>query len=188
MAKTVLESNRIFDGKFVKLSLEKIMMPNNTILDKEKTEQVHRATVVPVTNDGKFVLISQYIMGNDEWRLGLIGGGIEHNGEFSNYTEKPMDAAKRELLEEAGYEANKWELLYGQKRRGTSNQDVYFYLATDLYKSSAKRHIDENEPLKVVEVKFDKALKMAFEGKFPHPSTGYMVILAAKRLGKLNEK
>ena len=110
---------------------------------------------------------------------------MDVDGEIGKYNETPIKTAHRELFEETGYKARNMELLFERKRRGTINQDVYYYLATDIYKSKAKRHIDETEPLKIVEMNFDKAIEMAYNLDFPNETTSLMIIGAARKLGKI---
>ena len=54
--------------------------------------------VIPITEDGRIVLVRQYRHGTEEISL-EIPGGIVDDGE------SPIAAARRELLEETGYEA-----------------------------------------------------------------------------------
>ena len=60
-------------------------------------------TVIPILPDGKFLMVRQYRHGSaslsDEFPAGVIDPG-----------EEPLDAAKRELLEETGYRARKMDL------------------------------------------------------------------------------
>ena len=60
--------------------------------------------VVTETADGQLVLVWQYRHGTDELSLEVPGGVIDPG-------EEPIDAARRELKEETGYEAESFELL-----------------------------------------------------------------------------
>jgi len=60
--------------------------------------------VVAETDDGHLVMVFQYRYGTDEVSLEIPGGVIDPG-------EDPMAAARRELREETGYEAEHWELL-----------------------------------------------------------------------------
>jgi len=53
--------------------------------------------VIPLTDDGRVVLIEQYRHGTGEVSLEIPGGMVDEG-------ESPQDAAARELLEETGYE------------------------------------------------------------------------------------
>ncbi len=62
------------------------------------------AVVVPVTTDGRFVMIREFKQGPGEVCLNAPAGGL-------NPGESPLDAARRELLEETGYAADDWHAL-----------------------------------------------------------------------------
>lgn len=60
--------------------------------------------IVPVTADGRVLLVWQYRFGTDEFSLELPGGVIDPG-------EEPLAAALRELKEEAGATSSRVELL-----------------------------------------------------------------------------
>lgn len=60
--------------------------------------------VIPITEDGKVLLIRQFRFGIEEVTLEIPGGIVD-----SGYT--PMEAARKELLEETGYSSDHWEYL-----------------------------------------------------------------------------
>ncbi len=61
----------------------------------EKAKRADSAMVIPVTSEGKIILCEQEQPGKHQF-TGLIGGRLDQG-------EGPLEAAKRELLEEAGY-------------------------------------------------------------------------------------
>lgn len=61
--------------------------------------------VLALTDEEEIVLVKQYRHGTDEITLEIPGGAVDSTDEH------PLEAAKRELLEETGYEANKWTSL-----------------------------------------------------------------------------
>jgi len=60
--------------------------------------------VLAVTKDGEFLCFRQIKYGLDGTSLAAVGGYLEPG-------EEPLAAAKRELLEETGYEASEWVRL-----------------------------------------------------------------------------
>lgn len=92
--------------------------------------------IVPVTEDGKLVLVEQYrppvASRVVELPAGLVG---DVPGEESESFET---AARRELLEETGYEAsNMVRLVEGVISPGLSDEQITFFQATGLKKAGA---------------------------------------------------
>jgi ADP-ribose pyrophosphatase len=90
--------------------------------------------IVPVHSDGRYVLVEQYrpaAGGNViEWPAGLVGD--EGNSESH------LVAAKRELIEESGYEAKHWQRIGdGLSSAGLTDETVVFFLAKDLTQVAA---------------------------------------------------
>jgi len=85
--------------------------------------------IIPVHSDGRLVLLEQVrpAAGGPviEWPAGLVGD----EGDAESH----LEAAKRELLEETGYEAMVWEQVgEGLSSAGLTDEAVVFYLAKDL--------------------------------------------------------
>ena len=62
------------------------------------------AVTVAITTDGRFVMVREYKHGVDQIVLNAPAGML-------NEGESPIDAARRELLEETGYAAPEWRNL-----------------------------------------------------------------------------
>lgn len=75
--------------------------------------------VIPLTDDGRVVLIEQFRHGTGEVSLEIPGGMVDEG-------ESPRDAAARELLEETGYEAGEVSLL-GKTRPNPAIQDNWIH-------------------------------------------------------------
>jgi ADP-ribose pyrophosphatase len=112
--------------------------------------------VVAVTDDRKLVLIEQYRIPVAarviEMPAGLVGDEAGHEDEDEEV------AARRELLEETGYEAAHMERLFdGVVSAGLSDERLTFYLATGCRKVGAGAG-DGTEAITVHEVPLDAAL------------------------------
>lgn len=92
------------------------------------------SAMVILTNKKKEILfLNEYRHGILRKSLGFPGGHIEKN-------EKPLNSIKRELLEETGYVAKEWKLLFSYTRHGTYNcGNDYVFTAKVNYKKIDKK-------------------------------------------------
>lgn len=75
---------------------DKVIRPDRSEGEYCYTETLGNVIIVPVLDDGRLVLVRQYRYLDQRYSIEFPGGGI-------NKDESPVDAAKRELLEESGY-------------------------------------------------------------------------------------
>ena len=113
-----------------------------SIVKEGRWEYVNRvnatgaAIIVAVTEEGKLLLVEQYRIPvhtrTIEMPAGIIGDEAEHSRE--SHTE----AARRELLEETGYDAARMEVLTtGPSSSGLTSEFVTLFRATGLRKVGA---------------------------------------------------
>lgn len=113
--------------------------------------------IVPVDDEMHTWLVGQYRYPHDcyEWE-------IPEGGASSSST--PLENAKRELLEETGIVAGRWDLIQEmQLSNSTSDEVSQTFLARDLaFQASAP---EETEALVVVRVPLEEACRRAMEGE-----------------------
>ncbi len=119
--------------------------------------------VLPITNEGDFVLIEQFRPPMDcnviEICAGL-SGDVPGQGD-----ESPYESANRELLEECGYEAKNMTMVCeGPISQGSSDIFSYFFIATDLTKMDTGGG-DESEDIIVHHVKPANIFSFLFDQK-----------------------
>lgn len=111
--------------------------------------------IVAVTDDDNWILVEQY-------RKPVAGRVIELPaglaGDLAGKEEEPLvTAARRELLEETGYQAHDFEFLTeGPISSGITDEILTFYLATDM-KKVADGGGEDSEDILVHEVPLSKA-------------------------------
>ena len=91
------------------------------------------AMVIVQDSKNRVLFLNEYRRGLNKLSLGFPGGNIEKK-------EKPIQAVKRELLEETGLVARNWKLLFTYSRHGTYNcgKDFVFF-ATNIKKLNKKK-------------------------------------------------
>lgn len=112
--------------------------------------------IVAVTDEGRVVLVEQHRppVGESivELPAGLAG---DRPGEHDEALE---EAARRELLEETGYQARDWRrLVEGYSSPGLTDESIVLFLATGLEKVG-KGGGEGSESIEVREVPFDEVL------------------------------
>jgi len=117
-----------------------------------------RNYVVIVASDaeGKFICVRQFRQGIKEVTTEFPAGGLERkdgkeygSAEAGNASEDPLSAAKRELLEETGYESEEWTHLLTVPSNATiADNYAYLYMAENCHRISGQ-NLDETEFLNV---------------------------------------
>lgn len=100
-----LGRNTIHDTRFLQVHLDKIELPDGSVIDDYSVVTLPPGVIVVATDiDGKLILFREYKYAVDETVLMFPAGGIDKN-------ESPVEAAKRELLEETGYTSDDAEYM-----------------------------------------------------------------------------
>ncbi len=98
--------------------------------------------IVPFLDERTFLIIREYAAGTHSYQLGFPKGLIDPG-------ETPLEAANRELMEEAGYGARKLDDIHTVSMAPTFfNAQMNIVLARDLYEKRLPG--DEPEPLEVI--------------------------------------
>jgi 8-oxo-dGTP pyrophosphatase MutT (NUDIX family) len=132
-------------------------------------------TVLALQDDDHVVLTRQWIYthGGTEWRL--PGGAVDDEDA------SPLAAARRELAEETGLRAEKWERL-GQIHGADSlsNHVDHIFLATGLTQGEADLGPGESD-LRVRTMPFRHALDLVHQGMLPHAGSSHALLVMALR-------
>lgn len=172
-APRILSSEEIFKGRVVELSVD-------TIREGEKTyrrEVVHHpggACAVALFDDGTVALVKQYRHPPARFVLELPAGKLETG-------ESPETCARRELEEEVGVTAERFEpLAEFFTTPGFCSEKIWVFLATGL-RETARSHEDD-EIIEVVRIPLTTAQKMIAAGEIEDAKTIIGLMLAAQRV------
>lgn len=103
------------------------------------------ALVVPVTAEGKLLLVEQYRYLADRFSLEFPCGGVAEG-------ESPASAASRELTEESGYIGVLEPIGSFNPWNGVTDETCHVYRGQQLTRSKAAVHADETESFLVHEL------------------------------------
>jgi len=153
-------ANRVFKGKLFEVYQweQKLFDGSKTIFEKAKRPDT--VIIFPILPDGRVLLLEQEQPGRS-LSFDTPGGRIEEG-------EDVLVAAKREMLEETGYEAGEFILLDAQQPVNKVDWAVYTFIAKDL-KKIGNINPDAGEKIKLFPVDFDRLLDMVTEENFYSP-------------------
>jgi len=175
----VLSSEYLFDDRWFKVRKEKCETPGGKIVDPYYVYEFPTwVGAVPVTEDGKIVMVRQYRHALGETIIEIPGGCVDD-------TDKNIEAAiARELLEETGYSFSSYEYLGRISPNPSTNTNVlHMYLARGGEKIAAQ-NLDENEEIEVVLLSIDDLKQLLRENKILQSMHVSCIMYA---LGKMNE-
>lgn len=118
----------------------------------EKLKRPDTAMIIPVTEDGKIIVALQEQPHKPPF-IGTVGGRVDEGEEI-------LDAAKRELLEETGYEAKEWILFDAVQPVGKIEWAIYTFIAKGC-KKVAEQNLDGAEKIELKFLSFEEFIKLA---------------------------
>lgn len=170
-----IDSRRIYKGKIIGMRVDTVEMPDGRRTKREVCEHNGGVAVLPVTDSGEVVLVSQfrYPFGCAlvEAPAGKLEPGEEH-----------LACGIRELSEETGYSASEMKYLgFIYPSPGYLTEKIHLYLARGL--SEGEAHPDEGEELTLRKMSFKKALSMCDSGEINDAKTVAVIYRAARFMG-----
>lgn len=146
----------IYKGTVVTLNVDTVRLPNGHTIDLEVIRHPGASAVVPLKEDGTVVLIRQFRHAANGFIYEIPAGKLHPK-------EDPLDCAARELEEEIGYKAGRFELLSSIfTAPGFADEVIHIYLATGL--TIGTQNLDEDEVLEVVEMPLREAISKIEDG------------------------
>lgn len=178
MSWTTIETEELLSDYHVAVKKNKVQLPDGAVIDDFYTVTIPDAAMIcALTSDGQVILKSEY-------RYAIGADVIEcPAGMFEENETDPLIVAKRELLEETGYESQDWMYL-GPTLESTSKltNRMHLFIAKDCVKVSGQ-HLDENEHLDLLTVSLEAAVEMVMSGIINANSTAHLILKAARMRG-----
>src|SRR5450432_1444260 len=155
---TILDQKMIYENPWIGLTEFQVINPSGGKGIYGKVHFKHIAVgVIPLDEDWNTWLVGQYRFTLDHYSWEIPEGG-------GRMDEDPLEAAKRELLEETGLVAESWtKILTMHLSNSVSDEHAVIYLARDLEQHTAAP--EETEELVIKKISFDEVLQMVETGK-----------------------
>ena len=122
----VRSSSQVIDSPYLRMRRDEVELPDGSVLGEYYVRESNGFTMIfAVTRDLQAVLIREYRYGIDAMLLECPAGTVDAG-------EEPLACAQRELREETGYTASRWESLFSlPSEPARSNAIMHAFLALD---------------------------------------------------------
>ncbi|MCO5176221.1 MAG: NUDIX hydrolase [Thermomicrobiales bacterium] len=163
MTEKRISSELAFDGKLIRVRVDRVELPSGRIGSREVVEHPGAVAILPVRDDGRMVLVRQFRYAIGRSLLEVPAGTCEPN-------EDPLTTAVRELHEEVGLQADSVEpLVRFLVSPGWCNEELIAYRATGLHEIGATP--EEDEEIEIVEVTPDEVPALIASGEIADAKT-----------------
>ncbi|MCC7014713.1 MAG: NUDIX hydrolase [Planctomycetes bacterium] len=150
----VRSSELVFRGRAFDVVRERVLLPSGLEQDLAIVDHPGAVGIVPITAEGRVVLVRQYRHAIGDWLVEIPAGRLEPG-------EQPAQAAARELEEETGFRATRWTELGGFfAAPGFCSEWMRLFAASGLVEVVAERAaMDADEEFELLQLPFEEALR-----------------------------
>lgn len=165
-----LSSERVYEGRLLKIDRDRVLLPNGGTTDLEMVRHPGASAVVPFVSDEEILLVRQF-------RYAAQGFILEVPAGTLNKGEAPEVCARREVEEEVGHSAGRL-LKIGSiyTTPGFTDEVIHLFVARDL--TQARQMLDADEVLTVERLPFRRALELVRLGEIVDSKTICALLLA----------
>jgi ADP-ribose pyrophosphatase len=178
----VVESETVYAGKVVSLRRDTVRMTDGEPAVREVVEHPGAVGVVAIDENDQVVLVNQY-RHPLRTRLDELPAGL-----LDVAKEPAIDAARRELAEEARLSADRWETLIDlNPSPGFSDEAIRIFLARDLAEAPHPQDFvveHEEATMTVRRVPLDQAVQAALDGRITNAAAVAGVLAAEVARGR----
>jgi ADP-ribose pyrophosphatase len=160
----------VYQGSLLKVHRDIVRLPDGTEGSREYIKHPGAVAIVALTDDRQLLLERQYRYPPRREFIEIPAGKLEPG-------EPHLATAKRELLEETGYEAGDWtSLCTVDTAIGYTDERIELFLARKLIKKTRK--LDPGEFLEIFLLPFDDAVAMVRDGRISDIKTVAAILWA----------
>ncbi len=171
-----LESEQIFDGKVVKLFVDKAELEDGTKVTREVIKHPGGVCIVPLDENGNVLFVRQYRYPHHQIMLEIPAGKLE-------WGESHHDCGLRELKEETGCTCDSYTYLGSLvPTPAYCGEVIHMYLAQGLHYGEQK--LDKDEFLDVEKIPLEKAAEMIMNNEIPDAKTQLAILKTVMLLKK----
>jgi ADP-ribose pyrophosphatase len=171
-----IKSSRVYAGKIISLDVDSVRFPDGSVGELEMIRHSGASAIVPFLSDPRgedpqVLMIRQYRYAADGYLYEIPAGRLDKG-------ENPRDCAARELKEETGCTAERFDhLLTIYTTPGFTDEKIHLFLATGLVAGETKHEVDEF--LDLHPMRLSRALEMVEAGEIQDAKTVIGLLFAA---------
>ncbi len=166
-----------FKGAIIDFYQDTIEIDGNHTATWDFIKHKGAAAVVPVTEDGKILMVRQYRNALDRYTLEIPAGALDSEDEPG------IACASRELEEETGYRCDNLEWLITLRTTvAFCNERIEVFVAKNLVPSH--QHLDEDEFIELKAYTLDELKEKIFAGEIEDSKTVSSLMAYAVKYGK----
>jgi ADP-ribose pyrophosphatase len=173
---TQLSSRRAYAGRIINLDIDTVRFPNGSTGELEMIRHPGAAAVVPFLSDPagedpQILLLKQYRYAAEGFLYEIPAGRLDPG-------EEPLACARRELMEETGCQADRFEHLYTfYTTPGFTDERIHAFMAVGLTKGESRHESDEF--ITVETLTLSHALGLREKGEIKDGKTALSILYAA---------
>lgn len=154
---TILSAREVYENPWIRLTEYAVLNPSGGEGIYGKVHFKNLAIgVVPLDKDLNTYLVGQYRFTLEQYCWEIPEGGCPYGTD-------PLDSAKRELAEETGLKAGRWDkLMEVHTSNSVTDERGIIFIARDLEQHESSP--EETELLAVKKLPFEEAYKMVADG------------------------
>lgn len=171
-----LSSEQKFDGKVVKLFVDKVELENGDTATREVIKHPGGVCILPLDEDDNVLMVRQFRYPPHKVLLEIPAGKME-------YGEDHRECGLRELREETGCTCDEFTYLGNLiPTPAYDNEVIHMYLAKGLH--GGDQDLDDDEFLDVERIPFAKAIEMVMNNEIADAKTQLALLKTKQLLGK----
>ena len=173
----VISKKRCFDGVVINVDHWQVQLPNGETALREVALHKGAAAVVPVDDQGRVAMVHQFRTPIERLTLEIPAGKLDYVGE------DPFLCAQRELREETGLRAERWQKLVALKTTpGFCNETIHMFMAQGL--SQGENDLDEDEFIHVEWIPIEEITDHILRGEIEDSKTIAAILMARELLAR----
>lgn len=165
-----IKREEIFNGKLISVHVDEVELPDGNTSTREVVKHPGAVAVIPMTEEGKIVMVKQFRKPLERTLVEIPAGKIELN-------EAPEVTAIRELEEETAYTTERLTYVTSfYTSPGFADEIIHLYFTDELVALQENVAGDDDEFIEIVELTLEEAEQYIKEKKIYDAKTAYAIM------------